>query len=318
MKWQWMVLCAALTVPFAGHASDEATTEAACEAAYAALPQGAILDLLDPDAPSDRRASALAAYERLALIRECPEFAYTLGQLYRHGPYLPGNLVAQDIAKARELILPMAEDGYLLAFADLAEMEMRHANAREAMKWTQVYLHFVDTVQADYVEDPGDLRYLRTAYNSHLLGRTDFLWRKLTRPRLPRELMKQDLAAYLAERGDHVTRRMRERHEGRHQRASAQNGGPTRVASAPGDCYVNSVDSIGSASAAWIIEVLPSGKTGRVVLENFVPNAEVTGNLYACVARYTFAPFEGTTPATMRVSMVMGSTAQRPVSRRGR
>jgi hypothetical protein len=318
MKWHWIALCVAFGTPFACHAGEDTDAGAVCEAAYAELPHDTILDLLDPEAPADRRARALAAYERLATLGECPEFGYTLGQLYRHGPYLPGNLLPQDIPKARELIRPMAEDGYLPAFADLAEMEMRHANTREAMQWTQVYLHFVQDVQADYVDDADAAHYMRTAYNSHLLGRTDFLWRRLTRPPLPRALVADDLAAYLAEHGDHVTRRMRERHEGGHRRASAQDGGPTGVASAPDDCLLKPIRDVGSASAAWIVEVLPSGKTGRIVLENFVPNAEVTRELETCLSRYAFAPFEGTRPATVRVSMVMGSTEGRGLGRRRR
>lgn len=315
MKWHWIAMCAALLVPFAGHTYEGQDADAVCETAYAELPQGAILDLLDPDAPADRRAGALAAYERLATIAQCPEFGYTLGQLYRHGPYLPGNLLPQDVAKARDLIRPMAEDGYLPAFADLAEMEMRHANTREAMKWTQVYLHFVQDVKADYIDDPEAMRYQRTAYNSHLLARTELLWRRLTRPPLPRRLVGEDLAAYLAEHGERVTRRMRERQEGRHRRISAQDGGPSGVAGAPEDCYLKPINGVGSASAAWIVEVLPSGETGRIVLENFVPNVEATEEMARCLARYTFAPFDGARPATLRVSMVMGSLGARGLSR---
>lgn len=316
--WQGIALCVALGVPVACQAADAQDAGPVCEAAYAEVPHGTILDLLDPEAPGDRRSAALAAYERLATLEACPEFAYTLGQLYRHGPYLPGNPVAQDIAKARELIRPMAEDGYLPAFADLAEMEMRHANTREAMKWTQVYLHFVQEVQAGYVDDAGDAHYLRTAYNSHLLGRTDLLWRRLTRPPLPRALIAEDLDAYLAEHGDRVSRRMRERYEGLHRRVSAQDAGPTHVVRAPEDCYLRPINRIDSASASWIVEVLPSGRTGRIVVENFVPNVEVTRTLERCLARYTFAPFEGARSATLRLSMVYGSTGARTLRRAGR
>ena len=118
-----------------------------------AWPRATTTDLLDADPPPARPAGALAAYQRLAEMPDCPEFGYTLGQLYRHGEYLPGNLLPQDLDKARALIRPMAEDGYLPAFADLAEMEMRHANAREAMKWTQLYLYYVDKVLLPGIED---------------------------------------------------------------------------------------------------------------------------------------------------------------------
>ena len=130
MKLHWILACLALATPFSALAADNPDAGQACEDAYAALPRGTILDLLDPQAPAERRSAALAAYERLATMTACPEFAYTLGQLYRHGPDLPGNPMPQDVPKARELILPMAEAGYLPAYADLAEMEMRHAHGR--------------------------------------------------------------------------------------------------------------------------------------------------------------------------------------------
>lgn len=313
MKWQWIALCAALGTSLTCQAGDgtiNGGNDAAtmCERAYEQLPHGTILDLLDPDAPPDRRADALAAYEHLATMQQCPEFGYTLGQLYRQGKYLPGNLVAQDISKAQALIEPMAEDGYLPAFADLAEMQMRQADAREAMKWTQVYLHFVKAVLSDYIDDADAKWYQRTAYNGHLLARTEFVWNKLTRPRLPRKLVKQDLDAYLAEHGDRVTRLMRERMQGQHLRAFAQDIGPGEAGNDADTCYTTPVRGIGSASVSWIVEVLPSGKTGRIVLENFVPNPDIAGKLQACLSHYTFAPFVGTQSRTVRMSMVMGST----------
>lgn len=318
MKWQTMILCWALALPAAAHAAADAVQGGVCEAAYAELPPGAVLDLLDPEAPSERRAVALAAYERLSGLAQCPEFGYTLGQLYRHGPYLPGNLVAQDIDRARALIRPMAEDGYLPAFADLAEMEMRHANTRDAMKWTQVYLHFVRTVQADFVDDPATERFHRTAYNSHLLARTEVLWRKFTRPRLPRRLVNEDLNAYLDEHGERVSRLMRERRAGARGRASAHDGGPVDPVATPDTCHLNAIEGVGSASASWIVEVLPTGAVGRVVLENLVPNAQAAAALGRCLKDYRFAAFQGERPATVRVSLMMGSTGSRGLSPRRR
>lgn len=308
MKWHWIALCATLGISFACHAEGGGDDASPCEAASAALPHGTLLDLLDPDAPADRRAAALAAYERLATMTQCPEFGYTLGQLYRHGEYLPGNLVAQDIEKAHRLILPMAEDGYLSAFADLAEMDMRHVNVREAMKWTQVYLYFVKNVQADYIDDADDRWFEGTAYNAHLLARVDFLWRKMTRPPLPTRLVKEDLDAWLAQHSQAVTRRMRARMDASHGRVSAAEASPVRVADAGSrDCYLTATEGISSGAATWIIEVLPSGETGRIVLENFVPNATTARKLGTCLSRYRFAPFAGTQSKTVRVPMVMGS-----------
>ncbi|MGH8072573.1 MAG: hypothetical protein ACREO4_00680 [Lysobacter sp.] len=304
MEWRWIgLLTAFLAAPVVATATPLDPSVDTCSEAYAALPHGSILDLLDPDAPSDRRSSALEAYERLAGLEACPEFGYTLGLLYRHGPYLPGNLVPQDLEKARGLILAMAEDGYLPAYADLAEMEMRHANAREAMKWTQVYLYFTRTVRNDYLE-AGDMQYQRSAYNGNLLARVEAIWR-WKRP--PRRLVREDLAAYLADHGVEVARRMKAREEGMHRRASGTDLAPAQLANDPDPCYVD-LDDVGAASAAWIVEVLPSGKTGRVVLENFVPHIDAADAIRTCLLQRQFAAFDGAQSVTTRVHFVVGST----------
>ena len=82
------------------------------------------------------------------------------------------------------------------------------------------------------------------------------------------------------------------------------------------DCYVYLPRGIGAASAAWIVEVMPSGQVGRVVLENFVPNVEVAEKMKTCILRDTYAPFEGTEPVTVRRSMVVGSPEGASLRRR--
>jgi hypothetical protein len=235
--------------------------------------------------------------------------------LYRHGEYLPGNLLPQDLEKARALILPMAESGYLPAFADMAEMEMRHANAREAMKWTQIYLYFVDKVRMPTLDNADDASFERSAYNGNLLARSALIWQHAL-PTLPGKLVRQDLDAYLVEHGAVIEQLMRARQAGEGRRASAQDGGATHVTGTGERCYVSAIDRIGAGSAAWIVEVLPSGKTGRIVLENFVPKSSVADELATCLAGYHFATFDGNTPATIRVSIVMGSTEGARISRK--
>lgn len=303
-----------IAVPRANALDDTGST---CETAYAALPNGTILDLLDPQAPTDRRAAALAAYQRLASMKQCPEFGYTLGQLYRHGEYLTGNPLPQDVAKARELILPMAESGYLPAYTDLAEMEMRHANTREAMKWTQVYLYFVDRILVAGNKDADDVQYQRSAYNANLLGRVEFLWRHFP-PSLPDRLINEDLNAYVRDHGDDVMRRMRERQEGLHLRASAQDLLLPYTITKSSAQYYNLIDDLNAASASWIVEVLPSGEIGRVVLENFVPNEAVTQQIKSVVTRYKFAPLDGQLSKTVRISIVVGNPESRELNKRRR
>ena len=325
MEWRvrTVAVLVAIALPGLAVAQDavvSSTAEAhACETAYAALPQGTVLDLFDPKASAGRRAAALAAYERLSAMSECPEFGYTLGQLYRHGEYLPGNVVAQDVPRARQLIRPMAEDGHLAAIADMAEMEMRHANVREAMTWTQVYLHYVDRIVSGEIADPRERYFMRSGYNAHLLARATHLWRHLLRPRLPDKQIRSDLGEFLAMYGSRIGRGLAARGSGAAPlRVSAQEGGPTRVTDRADDCYVTPIKGAGSGSASWIVEVLPSGETRRIVLESFVPKVEVADELANCLASYRFAPFPGTDPTTIRVSMVMGSPEQRPIMPRRR
>jgi hypothetical protein len=299
--WVFAMLLAAIACPLLAHAGDATR----CEEAYVALPAGAILDLLDPDAPGERRVRALQDYERLATMRECPEFGYTLGQLYRHGPELPGNLVGEDIAKAKELIQAMAMDGYLPAFADLAEMVMREGEHREAMLWTQVYLHLVRTVQRPGV-DADDAQFMRTAYNGHLLTRAETVWR-WQKPAVPRRRVTEDLNAWLSEHGASVHKRMTERQQGSDRRASAQDGPLPRVLARADDCRLILDPRIGAATVSWIVEVLPTGQMGRVVLENFVPRAGFVEGLRPCLQRYRFEPFAGEAPVTRRISLVYGS-----------
>ncbi|MEG3193882.1 hypothetical protein SNE32_16805, partial [Lysobacter sp. D1-1-M9] len=137
----------------------------------------------------------------------------------------PGNPIKeQDLPRARTLLLAMAENGYLPAYADLAELEMRHANPREAMKWTQVYLYFTRTVARDFAEDADDLLFQRTAYNGNLLARVHMIWSR-SRQYLPRKLIREDLNDYLSTQGSALPARVREHQSGMHRRASGQDIG---------------------------------------------------------------------------------------------
>lgn len=305
MKWRWIPLWLALAMPLVCFADEGIDGVVDCGEAYAAIPEGSILDLLDPDAPDDRRALALEHYQRLSTIKSCPEFGYTLGQLYRHGPDLPGNPLPRDIPKAHELIRAMAEAGYLPAYADLAEMVMRHGDPREAMKWTQVYLYFVRTVQPPLM-NPGKAQFHRSAYNGHLLNRAEVVW-TWQKPAVPRKRVVEDLNEYLGQHGTRVARLMRERLQGQHGSAASQEGRFPRVLKGADDCRITPIDRIGAATVSWIVEVLPSGEMGRVVLENFVPKAAVADKLGQCLQMFEFEAFDGTRPATVRIPLMYGS-----------
>lgn len=307
MKWRWIPLFAALAVPFVCFAEERTDPVVDCGEVYDSIPHGTLLDLLDPDAPADRRAEAVQEYQRLSAISECPEFGYSLGQLYRQGPNLPGNPLPQDIPKARELIRAMAETGYLPAYADLAEMEMVHGQYRESMKWTQVYLYLVRNVQQPLMKDGNDIQFSRSAYNGHLLNRAEVVWRWI-KPALPRKLISQDLNAYLNQRQEQV---------GVHERSYGLGLGMPVARRTAENCYLRIEDRIDAATASYIVEVLPTGKVGRTVLENFVPSVASAERLKEeCLSKYVYEPFDGEKSRMTRISLVFGSSEGAALRRR--
>ena len=307
MKWRWITLFAVLVAPFVCFAEERTDPAVDCSEVYDSIPHGSLLDLLDPDAPVDRRAKAVQEYQRLSAISACPEFGYSLGQLYRHGPSLPGNPLPQDIPKARELIKAMAEAGYLSAYADLAEMEMQHDQYRESMKWTQVYLYLVRNVQQPLMKDGDDLQFSRSAYNGHLLTRAEVVWTWM-KPVLPRKLISQDLNAYLNQHKKPVEVR---------ERSYGLGVGVPVVKRVAEKCYLRIEDRVGAATASYIVEVLPTGKVGRTVLENFVPSAAAAERLKEeCLSRYEYEPFDGEKSRLTRISLVYGSSEGAALRRR--
>src|SRR5690606_14242056 len=117
-----------------------------------------------------------------------------------------------------------------------------------------------------------DAHFRRTAYNGHLLTRAETVWR-WQKPAVPRKRVPEDLNAWLSEHGASVRKRITERYQSSDRRASTQEGPLPRILARAEDCRLNLNPRIGAATGSWIVEVLPSGETGRVLLENFVPRA---------------------------------------------
>ena len=154
-------------------------TDATCEAAYASLPPGTRSSTcLTLQAATGARCGGTGRLPatRCGNAPHRPEFGYTSASCIATA-YTCRATWSQDIAKACTLILPVAEAGYPPAYADLAEMEMRHAQAREAMKWTQVYLHFVDEVLLEGARWRCAPVPTRPPYNGNPLNRVELIWR---------------------------------------------------------------------------------------------------------------------------------------------
>jgi hypothetical protein len=137
------------------------------------LTDASILDAYDTNAAMPQRQRAVQYL--IDVAPRCAVGGYSAGQLYRHGDRLPGNLLARDSEKAQQLIRASAENGYLFAYADLAEMALAEGRTREAMQWTQVYLYFV--VHHSEKFDRASGSFTRSGYNGDLLARALRAWR---------------------------------------------------------------------------------------------------------------------------------------------
>lgn len=267
-----------------------------CKAAWEDVPDTTIVDLFDPATPQPRRLRALDTYQRLAADSKCPGNGYQLGLLYRHGPDLPGNLLPRDVQRARQLILPHAEEGYLFGYADLAEMAMQQGQAREAMQWAQVYLSLMKRHGAKLDAEAG---FDRRGYNVDLLIRAQRAWQK-QRPALPKALILQDLRAYLEPREAGIVQALQERQQSQ-QTENQDDLSIRRRRSCSAD-----LGRIPGGYAMYLLEVRPDGSVARVAIENFAPRPEVAAGLLHCARTFEFEPFTGNEPRIGRIPVVYG------------
>jgi hypothetical protein len=266
------------------------------------LTDASILDAYDTNAAMPQRQRAVQYL--IDVAPRCAVGGYSAGQLYRHGDRLPGNLLARDSEKAQQLIRASAENGYLFAYADLAEMALAEGRTREAMQWTQVYLYFV--VHHSEKFDRASGSFTRSGYNGDLLARALRAWRA-AKPRLEQTLIKDDLNDYLRGHEATVAERLRA-----HEAAAIKVGTPTsgeteklRVVAVKGGCDMD-LGSVSSAYATYLVEVQPSGSVSRVVLENFSPTAEAAMRLRKCAQVYTFGSFKGSRAQVARIPVIYG------------
>ena len=259
-----------------------------------------IMDAYDPAAPLQRREAALAA---MRSSTQCAYHAFSLGQLYRHGPDLPGNLVARDLDRARSLILAYAESGYINAYADLAELELKAGNARDAMKWTQVYLSLLKTYSTQYDSSGGS--FDRGGYNANLLLRADEAWRE-QKPKVSRSEIGPDMNTYLAGRRKQLADGIRKIEDANKSPGEGENATFRVKSRANTTCSVQLNKKIRAAYATYLVEVQPSGAISRVVLENFSPEPEAGERLKKCFNVESFYPVDSDEPRIARFPVVYG------------
>ncbi|WP_147300631.1 hypothetical protein [Lysobacter silvisoli] len=237
---------------------------------------------LDDSLEQPRRASSLERLKELA--RQCPLEAYQLGLLYRHGADLPGNFLAKDSTKARPLILSYAEAGYSLAYADLAEMALAEGDAREAMKWAQVYLYLRAHSSSKFDHRVGSFDL--SGYNADLLRRAQALWRR--KMGAATGLIQEDLNGYFDSVGEKPGSDLRQREV---RPSSGAMKAPQILKK--GSCSPSMPAGIRGGYAVYLVEVEPTGRASRVLLQNFSPSPVLGEKLKACALGYVFAPFTG-------------------------
>lgn len=97
--------------------------------------------LLDAHAPQAAREAAFAACKKEALAGDIAA-QYFIGNLYRLGDRLPGNVVARDPDQAFRYLSNAGAHGFIIAMAKTAELELELRKPYEAMLWAQLYGHY--------------------------------------------------------------------------------------------------------------------------------------------------------------------------------
>jgi len=97
--------------------------------------------LLDANAPVAERQAAFDAFKKDALAGDIAA-QYFVGNLYRLGERLPGNIVGRDADQAFRYLSTSAGHGFIIAMAKTAELELELKKPYEAMLWAQLYGHY--------------------------------------------------------------------------------------------------------------------------------------------------------------------------------
>lgn len=264
-----------------------------------------VVDVFDPDFDLGAKRAMLQALEAGA-ARGCAYDAYVVGTMLRHGRALPGNPLEKDVARAAMLIEAYARGGRITAFADLAEMALSEGDARSAMQWTQVYLHFAMRYATSNVSD-----FDRRGYNADLLVRATQAWH---RARLKRSAIEPLMNEYLSRHRADVLAGLEAPSiaSGSARKQTDTEAPPLRIKTRREVVQLDRALEIEPGYAVFLLEVQPSGRVSRIVPETFGPNVNTPAALRPMVADFEFEPFDGSEPYIARVPVVYGYAADGP------
>lgn len=265
------------------------------------------VDVFDPAFDPDAKRPLLQQLEEGA-ERGCAYDGYVVGTMLRHGRALPGNPLEKDVARAAQFIEAYAREGNVTAFADLAEMALAEGDARTAMQWTQVYLHFATRHLRTKTPD-----FDRHGYNADLLWRATQAWQKA---RLKRSQIEPLLNAYLSGPGAGIAARLADKPQPVWRPSSGQGDLPPLRAKTYREEYrLTEALRIPPGYALFLLEVQPSGRVSRIVPETFGPSADTPAALKPLVEHFEFEPFDHPEPQIARVPVVYGFGSGGPALR---
>jgi hypothetical protein len=267
-----------------------------------------LIDLLDPERSVGAKAADAEAVSMLSRHSGCTYEQYIAGSLHRLGPELPNNPFPKDQAKAEALLEAYALAGNTVAFADLAEMALASGKARDAMRWTQVYLHFAVKNPHVALQD-----FDRRGYNANLLARATAAWPKAD---MPRARIASDLGDYLAAHPglmENVTKARSNVHTD-WRGITTPEGIELRRKNPVSELRTSRVPAPGYA--VFLLEIQPTGKVSRIVPETFAPNYATGAALRDLLRSMAFEPFDAADPVVARVPVQYGFDSRGPALRK--
>ncbi len=220
--------------------------------------------LLDAHAPQAAREAAFAACKKDSLSGDIAA-QYFVGNLYRLGDRLPGNIVARDPDQAFRYLSNAGAHGFIIAMAKTAELELELKNPNEAMLWAQLYGHYQG--YADARVDAANHRERVGGYYANLLRRAYLAFGDDDRRT---QAMKADYQAFIAQHDADISRGLA---LGNDARARVDQPGEKP----PPKMYLSSTLSAMPQHAQddlaeFVVEIAPDGKVRQALLFDTVPD----------------------------------------------
>lgn len=230
--------------------------------------------LLAPGMDEAGRAAALAEIEGLASAGD-DDAASWLAALHRAGAARDRNPAPRDLARAAELLRPLAQAGDLDAMARLAETTLEAGEREEALAWAVMHRHFLTTAAGD-VDNP---------YAQDLVARAaagasaDLREGAAARANATMREHGQAMAAAAARRRTEVLAT---------EAATSCNTAYERTPrTLPASVSAPATRELRPAQAWMLVEVDTSGKPTRTWIMDAVPSARADGQRLVNIARRT-------------------------------